>query len=161
VTNSDYTKHEVPASYLEKWQEIVDVVADVYDVPASLIMRVWPEQIEVLVSSLGTTNPYEVHEMADLGTGLYCETVMSSREQLVVPNALETSDWKNNPDVKLNMIHYFGVPLVWPDNSIFGTICVLDDKTRNPPENFQKLLWVIKEALESNFARIVNGEPPQ
>ena len=41
-----YRRHDVPAEFLEKWQETIDVLAGIFNVPAGLIMRVWPEEIE-------------------------------------------------------------------------------------------------------------------
>ncbi len=81
-------------------------MAAIFDVPAGLIMRVLPSQIEVLLASNSSDNPYEIGEKANLDTGLYCETVMAERKQLVVPNALDDPHWKDNPDVALNMISY-------------------------------------------------------
>lgn len=149
-----YQKHEVPEKYLEKWQKTVNLTARLLDVPAALIMRVLPEHIEVLVSSDGADNPYESREKAELQTGLYCETVMASRSLLHVPNALEDKAWQNNPDVELGMISYLGIPLVWPDNEIFGTICVLDDETRNYSSTYLNLLWEFKGGIESDFQLI-------
>ena len=153
-----YEKHDVPPNYLKKWQKTLDMAAQVLDVPAALLMRVWPEQIEVLVASVGADNPYEEHEKADLGTGLYCETVMATRDQLLVPNALDDPRWRDNPDVRLNMINYLGVPLVWPDNTIFGTMCVLDSQTRNYSQPYQDLLWRLKELIEGDFRSIVGAD---
>jgi len=147
-----YRKHDVPQQYVKKWQKIVDLTAEIFDVPVALIMRVWPEQIEVLVASLTEGNPYRPHEKVDLGTGLYCETVMATQNQLLVPNALEDTEWANNPDIKLNMIHYLGVPLIWPDGSVFGTLCVLDDTPQHSSKADQKLLWQLKEIIESDFS---------
>jgi two-component system NtrC family sensor kinase len=148
---------EVPDSYLQKWQKTVDLMAELFEVPAGLIMRVFPTEIEVFVSSHSERNPYEKSEKADLNTGLYCETVMAQRDQLQVPNALEDVDWKDNPDVKLNMISYLGVPLVWPTNEIFGTICVLDSKTRHYSSLYQALLWQFKEIIDGDL-RLLNSE---
>mgnify|MGYP001953189988 CR=1 FL=1 len=61
-------------------------------------------------------------------SGLYCETVIKSGKQLLVPDALADKDWENNPDVELNMISYLGFPILFPDGNPFGTICVLDNK---------------------------------
>ena len=66
----------------------------------------------------------------------------------------EYEQWKNNPDIKLNMIMYMGMPLFWPNGEIFGTICVLDNKVRRFDESFQKLMWEYKEAIESDFKEI-------
>ena len=150
-----YIKHEVPESYIDKWQHTVNLMAGIFDVPAGLIMQVLPEEIEVLVASETENNPYVPHEKADLNTGLYCATVMSTRSQLCVENALEDDAWKNNPDVKLNMIFYLGVPLVWPDGTVFGTICVLDDKTRSFSQTYQHLLWHFKDVVEADLQLII------
>jgi GAF domain-containing protein len=158
MTENNYQRHEVPQELLLKWQMTINLVAELFEVPAALIMRVWPEQIEVLVSSVGQVNPYEVHEKADLGTGLYCETVMATREQLLVPNALEDPAWQDNPDVTLDMINYLGVPLTWPDDSIFGTMCVLDSKTRHYATGYQQLLWQLKDIIEGDFKFLELGE---
>ncbi|MYM94309.1 GAF domain-containing protein [Rugamonas sp. FT81W] len=141
----------VSDDFLVKWQQTTNVMAEVFDVPAGLIMRVRPQQIEVLVSSHTPGNPYEAHEKANLNTGLYCETVMATRSLLHVPDALEDEHWKDNPDVALNMISYLGVPLVWPNDEVFGTICVLDSKKRNYQQRYVDLLWEIKRAIEADF----------
>jgi signal transduction histidine kinase len=145
-------------SFLHKWQDTTNVMAHILDVPAGLIMRVLPEQIEVLVSSHTPGNPYEASEKANLNTGLYCETVMATRSLLQVPNALADAHWKDNPDVALNMISYLGLPLLWPDDEVFGTICVLDNKERVFHEKYIDLLREIKCAIEADFKIIVHQE---
>jgi GAF domain-containing protein len=67
-------------------------------------------------------------EVASLNPGLYCETVMKTRQPLLVPNAVRDEQWQPSPDIKLEMISYLGVPIVCPDGEVFGTICVLDKK---------------------------------
>ena len=153
-----YQTHAVPDSFLNKWQDTSDVMARIFDVPAGLIMRVHPEQIEVLVSSHSEDNPYEACETAPLNSGLYCETVMRTKQVLQVPNALNDELWKNNPDIALNMISYLGVPLIWPDQSVFGTICVLDSKERTFHSQYINLLWEIKKGIESDFKLIRQQE---
>ncbi len=147
---------EVPTVYLEKWQKTADLLAHIFDVPAGLIMRVFPSEIEVFISSHTDHNPYEEHERAPLNTGLYCETVMARRDMLHVPNALEDPVWENNPDVKLNMISYLGVPLIWPDQEVFGTICILDSKTRHYTALYEALLWQFKEIIDGDLKLLIS-----
>lgn len=153
MSKSNYQKHDVPDWFLSKWQLLVDLAADLLKVPAALIMRIHPDQIEVLVSSKGEDNPYRPHEMSDLGLGLYCEKVLATQTQLCVPNALADPEWNNNPDLELNMVSYFGLPLICPDDSLFGTICVLDRKPRKFAR-FGSLFWRIKSLIESDFVSI-------
>jgi GAF domain-containing protein len=96
--------------------------------------------IKVFVSSESKGNPYEPNEVASLNTGLYCETVMNTRKPLLVPDALTDEVWKSNPDIKLGMISYLGMPIVWPGGEIFGTICVLDNKGNAYSEVYLRLL---------------------
>lgn len=60
---------EIPESFLARWQNTTDVMAGIFDVPAGLIMRVLPGEIEVLVSSRGEENPYEAEDKAKLDPG--------------------------------------------------------------------------------------------
>jgi len=146
-----YRKHDVPEDYLRKWQETINVLARTFDVPAGLIMRVLPEEVEVLVSSQSDGNPYQPGEKAKLDTGLYCETVMATQTPLHVPDALKDPEWRNNPDVELNMTSYMGMPLIWPDGSVFGTVCVLDQKQLQGSNDYVQLLKQFRQIIEGDF----------
>lgn len=142
---------QVPPETVRKWQEIVDLLAEIMRVPSALIMQVEPPNIKVFVSSESKENPYEPAESAPLNTGLYCETVMKTRQPLLVPDAFQDEVWKSNPDIKLGMISYLGVPISWPDGEIFGTICVLDRKRNDYSELFLKLLLLCRDLLQADL----------
>jgi len=148
----------VPAEILRKWQGIVDLLADIVRVPSALVMRVEPPNIKVLVASESEGNPYEPDEEARLNTGLYCETVMNTRRPLLVPDALQDEDWKSNPDIKLGMISYLGVPISWPDGEIFGTICVLDRQSNGYSDPYLKLLLQWRDVLQADLTSIATSE---
>jgi PAS domain S-box-containing protein len=141
----------VPLEIVRKWQEIVDLLAEIVHVPSALIMRVEPPNIKVFVSSESEGNPYEHDELAPLNTGLYCETVMKTRQPLLVPDALKDEAWKSNPDIKLGMISYLGVPVSWPDGEIFGTICVLDRKGNGYSDLYLRLLLQWREVVQADL----------
>jgi PAS domain S-box-containing protein len=147
---------QVPAEIMRKWQEILDLLADILDVPSALIMRVEPPNIKVFVSSESKGNPYEPDEVACLNTGLYCETVMNTGRPLIVPDALQDEAWKSNPDVKLGMISYLGVPISWPDGEIFGTICVLDRKSNEYSDLYLRLLLQWRDVLQADLRSIAS-----
>ena len=154
---TDALKHmQVPAEIMRKWQEILDLLADILDVPSALIMRVEPPNIKVFVSSESKGNPYEPNEVACLNTGLYCETVMNTGRPLIVPDALQDEAWKSNPDVKLGMISYLGVPISWPDGEIFGTICVLDRKSNEYSDLYLRLLLQWRDVLQADLRSIAS-----
>ena len=141
----------VPPEIIRKWQEIVNLTAEIMHVPSALVMRVEPPNIKVFVSSDTKGNPYEPDEVACLDTGLYCETVMKTRQPLLIPDALRDEQWESNPDIKLGMISYLGVPIVWPDGEVFGTICVLDKKPNEYSELYHKLLQQWRDVLQADL----------
>jgi PAS domain S-box-containing protein len=148
---------EVPSEIIRKWQEIVNLLAEIMHVPSASIMRVDPPHIKVFVSSTSKGNPCEP---GALDAGPYCETVMKTGQPLLVPDALENDAWKANPHVKLGMISYLGVPIGWPDGRIFGTICVRDNKRNEYSEAYLKLLLHFRDLLQADlksFARL-HGE---
>ena len=146
---------EISREMIEKWQEIVDLLAAIMQIPAALIMKVEPPDVVVLVSSESTGNPYEHHEKACLNTGLYCETVMRTHRPLLVADALSDENWRSNPDVRLGMISYLGVPISWPNGEVFGTICVLDRKKNTYSDLWQRLLVQLRDVVEADLRSLV------
>ncbi len=144
--------HPIFGQTLQEWQGIVDLVARVADVRAGLVMRVRDDDIEVFVSSRSAGNPYEVGDKEKLcGSGLYCERVIATQEQLLVPNALKSDEWRNNPDIKLNMISYLGFPIRLASGRPFGTICVLDDREHEYGPDVIALLEKMRDLIENHL----------
>ena len=149
------TQVDIPDHILQKWQNIVDNMANLIGVPAGLIMRIVEPDIEVFVSSKTSNNPYHPGDKEHLReSGLYCETVIKNTENLLVPNALSDKKWRNNPDIKLNMISYLGFPILFPNGKPFGTICVLDKKENPYSKNFMQLIQNFCQLIESNLELI-------
>jgi len=153
--NAQPPQVEIPEDTLLKWQNIIDITAELIGIPAALIMRLVESDIEVFVSSRSDGNPYKPgdHEHF-LGSGLYCETVINTNDKLLIPNALTDEKWKNNPDVKLNMISYLGFPIVLPDKKPFGTICVLDSKENAYSETYEDLIKNFRDIIQSQLELI-------
>jgi len=143
----------------ERCQEMIDLMVDFGDVPVGLIMRLNQDELEVFVASDSDNNPYQVGESAIMeDSGLYCETVIHQNGMLKVPNALTDDHWKDNPDVELNLISYLGYPIHWPDRSIFGTICALDNKENHYSSKFEKLLCKFRDFVEMELTLIKNNQ---
>jgi len=148
-------KPTIPADVLPKWQSIVDILAKLLDVTSGLIMKVDPPQHRVFISSLGKDNPYNTDTAFELNTGLYCDTVMGERRKLVVENAMQDTNWNNNPDLEQGLSFYMGLPLAWPDGSLFGTICVLDTKVNDKALEYAELLTQFKSVIERDLEYLV------
>lgn len=144
---------DIPQDIIQKWQSCLDILVKIIEVPAALIMRIDDPDIEVFVSSNGNgRSPYHVGDREHLwNSGLYCETVIRTKERLLVSNALTDKEWKNNPDVMLNMVSYLGFPILLPDGKPFGTICILDNKENPYDKSFEQMMLKFKELIEGHL----------
>ena len=68
----DTSAIEIPRVVTDKWQEITNLLAELVQVPAALVMRIEPPEICVFVASKSQGNPYQPRKRACLNTGLYC-----------------------------------------------------------------------------------------
>jgi len=142
----------IPNDLILKWQKIVNLLAEIINIPAALIMKLSLPYIEVFRSSETINNPYKAGEKEFFDdSGLYCEHVIKTRKNLLVSNALNDKNWNKNPDIKLGMISYLGFPIFWPDGFPFGTICVLDSKENLFKESQKDLLFEFKDVVENHL----------
>jgi len=144
---------------LARWQDSIDGIVNIAGLPAALVMRIVGEDIEVFLSSRSEGNPYQPGDKEYLiGSGLYCERVISTREKLLVKDALSDPDWARNPDIKLNMISYLGFPLMMPKGEVFGTICVLDSHSNGYSPKVVELLNSAKTMIEAHLELLLANQ---
>ncbi|TMP37255.1 GAF domain-containing sensor histidine kinase [Pseudoalteromonas rubra] len=132
-----------------QWNELLTRVAELLEVPVALIMKLNGAHLSVFNKSLNSKNPYEIGDSECWDqSGLYCETVIKTQHELCVPNALKDPIWDHNPDIKLGMIAYLGLPIKNVDDSVFGTVCVLDDKENTFDGKTRAMLSSLKHLFE-------------
>lgn len=142
-------KPAIPPQTITNWQRIVDLIAQLAKVPASLVMRTEAPHHSVFVSNHGPDHPYDVGLQFTLSEKLYCYGVLNEGE-LVVEDATCDPDWADNDDLEYGMRFYSGFPLYWPDGEVFGTICVLDRQRNATALQF-------REGLRE-FARVISAD---
>jgi C4-dicarboxylate-specific signal transduction histidine kinase len=123
-------------------------------VPSAVVTKLEPPNCtyyRTVVSSNSKGNPFPIDETFSMDIGTFCETVIKTREPLLVANALEDDQWTSAPEIQVGMVSYLGFPVAWPDGRMFGTICVLDDRTNPYSDLYQKLLLHCRDVLEGDL----------
>jgi PAS domain S-box-containing protein len=143
---------QVNAGVLESWRSIVNTLAEFCDVPAVLIRRLDGRHMEVISASEPGDNPYQKGHRALLND-LYCTLVVQQKKPVLIPNILKETS-KTNKDTALGMISYMGVPLLWPDGEVFGTMSLLDSKEHTYTPRFENLICKFKELAETQLAML-------
>lgn len=141
---------EVGDTLQEKWQKVINKLAEEYNVPCAAITRLRPPKIENFILNESEENPATPGHIGRI-TGSYCGHVIDTNQKLIVPDALSDPDWDHNPDVKINLIAYLGLPLLNPDGTPFGTICILDNKKNGFSDQAESALRELKDAFEADL----------
>ncbi len=145
---------DIPAETMANWQRLVDLVSQLADVPATLIMKTEAPDHAVLITSDHPENPYPVGMNFRLNPKLYCQGVLERDGEFVVEDATCDPAWSDNEDMEHGMSFYIGFPLKWPDGSVFGTICVLDRHRNRRALLFREGLAQFARMVESDLALI-------
>ncbi|NLS13321.1 EAL domain-containing protein [Vibrio sp. SM6] len=151
----------IPETLLNSWQHIVDQLASELGVAAALVMRAHANSIEVCCASDTQNSPYHRGEHESWQQNLYCETVLRQGSLLCIENAEATRKWANNPDLKLGMKAYCGLPLRWPTGESFGTLCLLDDKNNPFCALCRHMLEHYQTIIETELASLCEQEKLQ
>jgi GAF domain-containing protein len=141
----------VPEDMTGKWQQVIDLLARIYEVPAGLILRLHEQKAEVLVGSRTGRNPFRPGEAEEPLERLCLRTVSNQDRPFTLDNALQLELWDKTPDLPPSLTSYVGVPLAWPTGEAFGSICLLDDKPVKFGPGYRELILAFKEVVEDQL----------
>jgi GAF domain-containing protein len=142
---------DIPEDRLAEWQKIVDLAAEIIRVPAGLVMKAHPSEIEVFVASSTEGNPYKKGDRIALSAGSYGEAIVTEQAPLLIPDARQDPRWEQSPDLDWGIVSYLGFPLLWPDGTVFGVLCVLDTQEHAYSSTFQKLMRRFRATIETDL----------
>ncbi len=141
---------------LNKWQKTVDIIASIFETPAGFIVQKTEQGFQIVIASEGDKNPYKPGDTTSVNSNIFCREVVKSRHPLYVPNAKLDTMWDDNPEVEDGFNSYLGVPIMWPDGTPFGTVCVLDFTSTNYHQNYIELIKQLKDLIEDDLGFIDN-----
>lgn len=135
---------DLPPEVITQWQELVDTLARLLDMPAALLCRVAGDEVEALVSADAKDGPVAAAERARLAQQ-YCERVV--RERGLQPSDASGSESAGDAEPGA----YLGYPVLYPWGDAFATLCLLD---RQPPytADEQGLLAQLVRLVETHLA---------
>ncbi|WP_394145532.1 sensor domain-containing diguanylate cyclase [Vibrio atypicus] len=139
---------------LSKWQEIVDLLSELYHSSTGAIVQFRQQEFNVVVSSSNQENflppdtkwPWEMKS--------FCRHIMETNQELYIPCPISDDFWRNAPAVCEGPVRsYCGIPIHWPNGDMFGTICVIDTKPTEYPKTLTTLLNQMARLVESDIEK--------
>lgn len=138
-------KPRIDQTVVHRWQRIFDLIARGMHAPTALVLRITQETISVLLKS----GRADVEENDYFMYGLYCEST-TEKCGLLVKNT-EYGDFQSGCQGGSNLVSCFGLPILWPDGELFGTICVLDNPKKILKQTYTNILVELRTAFEQEL----------
>lgn len=145
----------IDLSTQEKWQRVLDLVADVMVVPTTLIVRAHEDHLEVFARSAGQDRSYLEGQLFSPREGQYFEAILEAKKMFLVPDALLDWHWAGSLDAAMGLVACLGFPVLWPSGEVFGAICALDTKARAFTDQEQKFLGMCADGMRDDLAKLI------
>ncbi|MGF1762249.1 sensor domain-containing diguanylate cyclase [Aliivibrio kagoshimensis] len=137
---------------LEKWQQIADLLAELFNAPTCAIVQLHQHTFNVLKVSNTEKTLLKRDQQWSWEFGGLCRHMLETNSKLYVPDTQCDSRWSNNEAINSDLKRsYLGYPLLWPDGSQFGTLCIIDSAPTNYSSTLQKVLAHFAQLIMSDL----------
>ena len=148
-----------PAVDLEKWQVTVNLLAEMYDAASATIVQYRQDEFNAVVTSANESNFLERDVTWPWEMKSFCRRIIETGQPLYIENATVESEWSCYPVVEEGLIcSYYGLPIHWPNNEPFGTLCVIDHKPTVYNSVLVRLLEQFRDYVNADLKCMENFE---
>lgn len=160
VNNQDcLSKSKQTIIDLDKWQQTVDIMSELYGSVNGSIVQFRQNTFNVVVTSNNQENFLARDDFWPWEIKSFCRKIVETQEHLYVKSAQDHEHWKDAPPVAKGPVRsYCGLPLFWPDGSLFGTICVIDTSVSQYSSTLVKMLQQFSQIISSDLKMLCDYE---
>lgn len=139
----------------ERFDKLTRIAATLFNVPVALVSMVDANR-QWFKSTFGTNVCETSRDMS------FCAHAILKHEVMIIPDALLDPRFAENPVVVNDprVRFYAGCPLVLPDDSCIGTLCLIDVRPRVLDESEVKLLEDLAGLVRHELLHPSEGAPP-
>ncbi|HPJ01281.1 MAG TPA: GGDEF domain-containing protein [Candidatus Limiplasma sp.] len=141
---TDAGKPAVDPAVFAQWQSKLNLLAMETDQTVALILQVQPGSVSTLLKS---EHPAQVNMDPLMASGLYLITDSGTRGLLITNNGEGGSQAG-----AASLTTCFGLPVQWPDEALFGVICVLHYPGKKLKPVYANILSDLRDAIEDDLA---------
>jgi diguanylate cyclase (GGDEF)-like protein/PAS domain S-box-containing protein len=144
---------------VEKWQRLVNMMANLYQAASGVIVQFRQEVFNVVATSENPDNFLHINSNWPWDIKSFCRRIMETNSMLYVKDAKASEEWSCAPPVSEGPVRsYLGYPLFWPDGSLFGSFCIIDTKATDYPKPLIEMLGQLKLIVESELKNLVDTQ---
>jgi|GEM_PF-1612473 len=144
----------IPKALQSKWQRIVHLMKNVMQVDVGLMMRLDENVIEVCTLSGIAEGGFQLGQRLPVHNRNYCDAVLKTGAPVIIANAGKDPQWRESVAAKNGLVYYQGYPLHWPDQTLFGTLCIFDRHENAPATEKQEVMLDFAFMVESDLQQL-------
>ena len=144
--------YQNPMISRKKWQTTIDFIAKLYEAPVACLVQATSQGIQVVIRSQNRETPLTAGEKFPRGEDNFFEHTIHANQSFYVNQATHNKEWSQTDLVRDDGINSFlGIPLFWPDGSIFGALCIMDFAITHYSEMFLGLTEQFRDMIEADL----------
>lgn len=149
---------ELTESIRLEWQSIVDLLAEIAGVKAALIKRLNYNGLENIIVNTGGDEYYQAGSIVQpINNNVYCQKVIEEDAAVEIVDANQDEIWRYSSGAKKGLTNYYGLPIHNPEGQIYGTVCVLDDKSKPISPEVKEFIAKTAKMIEGNLGILKMG----
>lgn len=151
-------KPKILRPVLARWQQSVDVLAKIFNVPIAFVIQLQEEALKILVVSKNEVSDFQQGSLLPIHAGgTYCETTIGRGDFFHIVDASKTEEWSEF--AKTSTIRsYAGYPIQWPDGESFGALCLLSTEPIEYSTELFHVLCDYQRLIERDLEHLMYSE---
>lgn len=151
-TQTCLSTHPHASIDINKWQRTVDLMSELFDSACGTIVQFRQQEFNAVVASLNEDNFLKRDNSWPWEMKSFCRSIIETGEGLYVNDAISEACWQDADPVAQGPVRsYLGMPISWPDGSLFGTICVIDTKSTHYKSIQIELLEQLRDLINADL----------
>ncbi|MBB4265245.1 GAF domain-containing sensor histidine kinase [Roseospira visakhapatnamensis] len=161
-TRVDCTYPDMSRLVLDDWRDSLDLLAEACAVGLCVVTQLHPLTVDIVASTADPGTPFAAGRNLPRTGTLPCEIVGATRQPASIPDTREDPAWADAPAPYRDWRAYHGVPLLWPDGTPFGTLCLFHDTPGPLADLGRRLVDRFRTMFETDLrtARTTQSRPP-
>ncbi|WP_348643599.1 PAS domain S-box protein [Rhizobium lusitanum] len=148
---------------MARWRGLLECLAEIMGGDLARISQLRRSMFDVLIMHVADEAIDPADDVASLPAGEnFRSTVVETCSTVIVPDLNDEPNGSDLAEASVGIHSYVGMPLRWPDGSLFGVIEILRREPMQPSAKQLRLMSQLRDSVEDGLATIgVDSGSPQ
>lgn len=144
------TEIEIPEKTKQQWEKLLNLLVEKAAAQDAVLTKYNKPFLKIVkVVDHGENNFREGDKIKAVGH--YCQAVLKNKSILEIENADKNKIWENTSEYQIGLKSYLGYPIFWPNQELYGTICIHDQQERKFGAEIKNQLQFSKDLIENSL----------